>query len=49
MTKSYQHHEADSCINDFGVPQTLHYRDCELLSDSEYFDLLDWQSKTNLY
>ena len=24
MTKSFRHHDADSCANDFGVPDTLY-------------------------
>lgn len=49
MTKSFPHHDADSSPNDFGVPDRLHYKDYELLSDEEMMDVLFRQKENNIY
>jgi len=44
----YSNKNPDYTPNDIGNPD-LHYRECELLSDAEYFDLLEKQVEANLF
>ena len=53
MTKSFRHHDADSCANDFGVPDTLYGKvgqvvgEWELLSTEDKMEkLMDMEEDT---